>query len=133
MWEEGGQKRQEAKQAKLRRQEKEEMPVASVPRVGRSSGKLDERGVSRISIRIGSVRIWSHQSFVELIKVRMYTLVWPVLRKTSIEKKRFLSGIARMMREGVNPCPNFLALFQGVHFWSIKRVYFFKNANVLNF
>ena len=63
MWEEGGQKRQEAKQAKLRRQEKEEMPVASVPRVGRSSGKLDERGVSRISIRIGSVRIWSHQSF----------------------------------------------------------------------
>ena len=63
MWEEGGQKRQEAKQANLRRQEKEEMPVASVPRVGRSSGKLDERGVSRISIRIGSVRIWSHQSF----------------------------------------------------------------------
>jgi len=44
LWEEGGQKRQEAKQANLRRQEKEEMPVASVPRVGRSSGKLDERG-----------------------------------------------------------------------------------------
>ena len=35
------------------------------------------------------------------------------------EKKRFLSGI--------------LALFLEVHFWSIKRVYFFKNANVLNF
>ena len=30
-------------------------------------------------------------------------------------------------------CPNFLALFQEVHFWSIKRVYFFKNANVVNF
>ena len=34
---------------------------------------------------------------------------------------------------GGYPCPNFLALFQEVHFWSIKRVYFFKNANVLNF
>ena len=54
------------------------------------------------------------------------------LGKTSIEKKRFLSGIARMMG-GVYPCPNFLALFQEVHFGSIKRVYFFKNANVLNF
>ena len=32
------------------------------------------------------------------------------LGKTSIEKKRFLSGIARM-RGGVYPCPNFLALF----------------------
>ena len=34
---------------------------------------------------------------------------------------------------GVYPCPNFLALLLEVHFWSIKRVYFFKNANVLNF
>ena len=34
---------------------------------------------------------------------------------------------------GVYTCPNFLALFLEVHFWSIKRVYFFKNANVLNF
>ena len=34
---------------------------------------------------------------------------------------------------GVSPCPNVLALFQEVHFWSIKRVYFFKNANELNF
>ena len=34
---------------------------------------------------------------------------------------------------GVYPCPIFLALFLEVHFWSIKRVYFFKNANVLNF
>ena len=37
------------------------------------------------------------------------------------------------MGGGVYPCPNFLALFLEVHFWSIKRVYFFKNANVLNF
>ena len=29
--------------------------------------------------------------------------------------------------------PEFLALFQEVHFWSIKRVYFFKKANGLNF
>ena len=28
--------------------------------------------------------------------------------------------------------PEFLALFLEVHFWSIKRVYFFKNSNVLN-
>ena len=55
------------------------------------------------------------------------------LGKTSIEKKHFLSGIARIMGGGVYPCPNFLALFLEVHFWSIKRVYFFKNANVLNF
>ena len=54
------------------------------------------------------------------------------LRKGLNEKKRFLSGIARM-RGGVYPCLNFLALFQEVHFWSIKGVYFFKNANLLNF
>ena len=48
------------------------------------------------------------------------------------EKKRFLLAIVRI-RGGVYPCPNFLALFLEVHFWSIKRVYFFKNANVLNF
>ena len=34
---------------------------------------------------------------------------------------------------GVYPCPNFWPFFQEVHFWSIKRVDFFKNANVLNF
>ena len=55
-----------------------------------------------------------------------------VFREDINEKKRFLSGIAQM-RRGVYPCPNFLAHFQEVHFWSIKRVYFFKNANVLNF
>ena len=39
------------------------------------------------------------------------------LREDINGKKRFLSGIARM---------------RGGHFWSLKRVYFFKNANVLN-
>ena len=57
-----------------------------------------------------------------------------ILGKGSIEKKRFLSGIAQVMGgRGVYPCPKFLALFLEVHFWSIRRVYFFKNANVLNF
>ena len=56
------------------------------------------------------------------------------LGKTSIQKKHFLSGIAQMRGGGaVYPCPKFLALFQEVHLWSIKRVYFFKNAIVLNF
>ena len=50
-----------------------------------------------------------------------------------MEKKRFLSGIARMMGGGGLPKPEFLALFLEVHFWSIKIVYFFKNANVMNF
>ena len=31
------------------------------------------------------------------------------------------------------PMPDFFGPFQEVHFWSIKRVYFLKNANVLNF
>ena len=31
------------------------------------------------------------------------------------------------VREGI------MALILEVHFWSIKRAYFFKNANVLNF
>ena len=57
----------------------------------------------------------------------------PLLGKASMKKKSFLSGIARMREGAVYPCPNFLALFQKVHFWSIKRVYFFKNANVLKF
>ena len=56
-----------------------------------------------------------------------------VLGKASIEKNVLISGIARIRGGGVYPCPNFLALFLEVHFWSIKRVYFFKNANVLNF
>ena len=50
-----------------------------------------------------------------------------------LKKKRFLSAIARMMEGEVYPCPNFLALFEEVQFWLIKRAYFFKNANVLNF
>ena len=48
------------------------------------------------------------------------------------KKKRFLSGIA-LMRGGGLPMPEFFGPFQEVHFRSIKRVYIFKNANVLNF
>ena len=48
------------------------------------------------------------------------------LREEVNRKKTFSFG-------GVYPCPNFLALFLEVHFRSIKRVYFFKNADVLNF
>ena len=54
------------------------------------------------------------------------------LGKRSIENQRFLSGIARI-RGGGLPMPEFFGPFQEVHFWSLKRVYFFKNANVLNF
>ena len=44
-----------------------------------------------------------------------------ILGKTSTEKKRFLSGIARIRGGGGLPMmPEFLALFQKVHFWSIK-------------
>ena len=53
------------------------------------------------------------------------------IREDINEKKYFLSGIARM-RGGGLPMPEFLTLFQEVRFWSIKRVFFFKNANVLN-
>ena len=61
-------------------------------------------------------------------------LVWEGKGRHQQKKKRFLSGIARMRGGGGLPMPeNCLALFQEVHFWSIKRVYFFKNANVLNF
>ena len=49
-------------------------------------------------------------------------------------KKMFSFGHSPNFGGGVvYPCPNFWALFIAVHFWSIKRVYFFKNANVLNF
>ena len=49
------------------------------------------------------------------------------------KKKVFFRALPELWGGGVYPCPNFLALFLEVHFWSIKRVYFFKNANVLNF
>ena len=52
--------------------------------------------------------------------------------KRSIEKNVFFRACPNK-GGGVYPCPSFLALFLEVHFWSIKRVYFFKNANVLNF
>ena len=55
------------------------------------------------------------------------------LREGLNEKKTFSFGHCPNKGGGVYPCPNFLALFLKVHFWSIKRVYFFKNANVLNF
>ena len=45
--------------------------------------------------------------------------------------------IAQMREEGGGggggpACPNCLAHFKEVHFWSIKGVYFFQNANDLN-
>ena len=49
------------------------------------------------------------------------------------EKNVFFRALPEKGGGVVYPCPKFLALFQEVHFWSIKRVYFFKNANVLNF
>ena len=57
---------------------------------------------------------------------------WPLMRrwksawdlgKTSIQKNVCFQALPEW-GGGVYPCPNF---------WSIKRVYFFKNANVLNF
>ena len=53
------------------------------------------------------------------------------LREGVNGKKTFSFGHCPNDGGGVYPCPNFLALFQEVHFWSIKRVFFFKN--VLNF
>ena len=55
------------------------------------------------------------------------------LREDINRKKTFSFGHCPNEGGGVYPCPNFLALFQEVHFWSIKRVYFFKNSNVLKF
>ena len=46
-------------------------------------------------------------------------------------KKTFSFG--HCPNDGGGVYPNFLTLFLEVHFWSIKRVDFFKNANVLNF
>ena len=44
-------------------------------------------------------------------------VVMKIIREDINEKKRFLSGIARMREGGVCPGPNFLALFQEVHFY----------------
>ena len=54
------------------------------------------------------------------------------IRENINEKKRFLSGIARMMGGGLPMSEFFGPLFRSA-FWSIKRVYFFKNANVTVF
>ena len=59
-------------------------------------------------------------------------LIWTNTKQDFNEKNVFFQALPEW-GGGVYPCPNFLALFQEVHFWSIKRVYFFKNANVLNF
>ena len=56
-----------------------------------------------------------------------------MLREGVNGKKMFSFGHCPNDGGGVYPCPNFLALFLEVHFWSIKRVYLFKNANVSNF
>ena len=53
------------------------------------------------------------------------------LGKGSIEKKRFLSGIARIMGGGVYPCPNFLALFLEMHFWLIKKSLFLQKCQCI--
>ena len=47
-----------------------------------------------------------------------------------MKKKSFLSG---PNDGGGSTHARIFDPFQEVHFWSIKRVYFFKNANVLNF
>ena len=46
-----------------------------------------------------------------------------LLGKTSIKKNVFFRALPELWG-GVYPCPNF---------WSIKGVFLFKNANVLNF
>ena len=55
-------------------------------------------------------------------------LVNKSLREGLNEKKTFSFGHCPNEGGGVYPCPIFFDPF-----WSIKRVYFFKNANVLNF
>ena len=69
------------------------------------------------------------------ITSEMMTTYFPslLLREGVNGKKTFSFGHCPNYVGGVYPCLNFLALFLEMHFWSIKRVYFFKNANVLNF
>ena len=66
-------------------------------------------------------------------KKKLWHFVFGNLREDLNLKKTFSFGHCPNKGGGVYPCPNFFALFQEVHFWSLKRVYFFKNANVLNF
>ena len=80
---------------------------------------------------IGTVWAGTDRCYIERFLGSLCHLIF-VIREDIKEKNVFIWGIARM-RGGVYPCPNFLALYQEVHFLSIKRVYFFKNANVLNF
>ena len=39
-------KKEKKREKREKKRKRDKMPVAAVPRVGRSSGKLDERGVS---------------------------------------------------------------------------------------
>ena len=55
-----------------------------------------------------------------------------VLRDGGVNQKKFSFGHCPNKGGGVYPCLNFVALFQEVYFWSIKRAYFFKNVNTLN-
>ena len=48
-------------------------------------------------------------------------------------KKTFSFGHCPNDGWGGLPMPDFFGPLFEVHFWSIKRVYFFKNAKVLNF
>ena len=57
----------------------------------------------------------------------------PYLVREDMNEKKTFSFVHCPNEGGGLPMPEFLALFQEMHFWSIKRVYFFKNANVLNF
>ena len=62
----------------------------------------------------------------------IHSTVYMLQLREDINENVFFQAL-REWGGGVYPCPNFLALFQEMYFWSMKRVYFFKNANVLNF
>ena len=80
----------------------------------------------------GEAPKWLLMVIVFTVHTFSNTSVLLFLGKTSLKKNVFFWALPEW-GGGVYPCPIFLALFQEVHFWSIKRVYFFKNANVLNF
>ena len=77
-----------------------------------------------------------NKQMLKVVQIQIFenclTLSFLQLGKASIKKNVFFWALPEWGGGGL-PMPEFLALFQEVHFWSIKRVYFFKNANVLNF
>ena len=88
----------------------------------------EEKRSSRDTWHISTL-LWSF-GFHELLWPQILTAkLISSLREGLNWKKAFSFGHCPNDGGGVYPCPNFLALFQEVHFWSIKRVYFFKNAN----